>query len=211
MRATNPHFLLFSSADLSSGHASRWQFVLRSLDGQRRFSAGDEEPDAPCERAELLAVVRGLEALGQPSRVTLVTRSRYVSRGICRCLDDWRAAEWRWERFGRLEPIRDHDLWQRVDRALAFHEVDCHTWPVSQEMPQPEPAIVEAAATGPPSDVVPDTAKEPAVLIVRKRTARRSTDRLPRRLLAACDRLAARLGESVAAAIRGLLPLARST
>jgi hypothetical protein len=80
------------------------------------------------ERLELLAVVRGLEALDGPARVTLVTRSRYVSRGIRFGITEWRANEWQWERFGRVVPVKDHDLWQRVDRALLFHRVECQSW-----------------------------------------------------------------------------------
>lgn len=211
MRATNPHFLLFSSADLSCGHASRWQFVLKSLDGRSRFAAGDEEPGAPCERAELLAVVRGLEALDQPSRVTLVTKSRYVARGIIRCLDDWRAAEWRWERFGRLEPIRDHDLWQRVDRALAYHEVHCHTWPAAEFSADfaADPDGEEAA--DPLTEVIRTPDNQPAVMIVRNRSPRKRKEFLPVRLLSACDSLAARCGEHLSGCLRWLLPVARST
>lgn len=88
----------------------------------------DHEPAACGERLELLAVVRGLEALDGPARVTLVTRSRYVSRGMKHGLAEWRANEWRWERFGRIVPVKDSDLWQRVDRALLFHQVECQAW-----------------------------------------------------------------------------------
>ncbi len=88
----------------------------------------DEETTACGERLELLAVVRGLEALDGPARVTLVTKSRYVSRGIRCGLTEWRANDWQWERFGRIVPVKDHDLWQRVDRALLFHKVDCQAW-----------------------------------------------------------------------------------
>jgi ribonuclease HI len=69
--------------------------------------------------------VRGLESLGQPSRVTLVTKSRYVSRGFSCGLDSWRENGWQWERFGKMVPVKDLDLWQRVDQALKFHQVEC--------------------------------------------------------------------------------------
>jgi ribonuclease HI len=77
---------------------------------------------------ELLAVVRGLEAIDRPARVTLLTGSRYVSRGIRRQLSQWREDNWQWERFGEFVPIRDKDLWQRVDHALQFHQVECCDW-----------------------------------------------------------------------------------
>ena len=88
----------------------------------------DHEPSDCGERLELLAVVRGLEALDGPARVTLVTKSRYVSRGIRMGLTEWRANDWQWERFGRIVPVKDCDLWQRVDRTLLFHKVDCQAW-----------------------------------------------------------------------------------
>ncbi len=141
MTSENPHYLLFSEASQSQCAAQTWRFVLQHVESQRRFSATDSEPSeaghkagpkaghkAGHERLELLAVVRGLEALDRPARVTLVTKSRYVSRGILRGLSEWRASDWRWERFGRIVPVRDHDLWRRVDRALRFHEVDCQMW-----------------------------------------------------------------------------------
>lgn len=129
MRERSPHFLLFSEAGHDVPRAYRWRFVLQSVGGRQYLAADDVEPGTRTDRLELLAVVRGLEALDQPSRVTLVTRSRYVSRGIRRDLSQWRARRWRWEHFGELVPIRDSDLWQRVDRALKIHDVDCCAWP----------------------------------------------------------------------------------
>lgn len=128
MQAHSPHFLLYSAASGSRRGTPRWKFVLQSIESDESFSAADSEPEIRASRLELLAVVRGLEALDQPSRVTLLTRSRYVSRGIRRELNHWRERRWRWERFGKLVPIRDDDLWQRVDRALKFHQVECCAW-----------------------------------------------------------------------------------
>jgi ribonuclease HI len=122
------HYLLFSEATATSEDQGVWRFVLDAVGSESRLSVTDVEPIACPERLELLAVVRGLEAIDQPSRVTLVTKSRYVSRGLRRGLAEWRAQGWQWERFGRLAPVRDHDLWRRVDRALEFHEVDCRLW-----------------------------------------------------------------------------------
>ena len=129
-----PHYFLYSESSRAQRGAPRWKFQLESAGSDDRFSAGDVEPETRRSRLELLAVVRGLEALDQPSRVTLVTRSRYVARGVRRDLGPWRERNWRWERFGQLVPIRDHDLWQRVDRALQFHQLECIAW-------EDEPAV----------------------------------------------------------------------
>ena len=124
---STPHYLLFSEATCSSS-SQTWRFVLQDVETSRRMVVSDNEPSECGERLELLAVVRGLEALDGPARVTLVTKSRYVSRGIRMGLSEWRANDWQWERFGRIVPVKDCDLWQRVDRALLFHKVHCQAW-----------------------------------------------------------------------------------
>jgi len=106
----------------------RWRFVLRSVDGAFRLEADDVEPQARGQRLELLTVVRGLEALDRPSRVTLITGSSYVREGMRTGVAEWRANGWRWECFGEMVPVKNADLWQRIARALEFHEVDCRTY-----------------------------------------------------------------------------------
>lgn len=126
MKVPAPHFLLYSQARGDATGCGQWRFVLESADGAARLEATDEEP-ASAQRLELLAIVRGLEALDQPSRVTLVTGSRYVSRGIRFGLAQWREDGWQWERYGEMSPIKDDDLWRRVDQALQFHDVECRS------------------------------------------------------------------------------------
>jgi ribonuclease HI len=127
MRVATPHYLLFSES-CQKNSQGKWRFVLQTIDGTEQFEAADAEPDAQGERLELLAVVRGLEALGQPSRVTLVTSSKYVNRGLKYGLPEWRANDWQWEHYGEMVPVKNQDLWQRVDRALIYHSLDCRTW-----------------------------------------------------------------------------------
>jgi ribonuclease HI len=172
MQVSAPHFVLYSETTSEQGQ-SRWKFVLQSVGSEDSFTAADQEPVSCGNRLELLAVVRGLEALDGPSRVTLVTRSRYVARGIRRGLAQWRERGWHWERFGNLVPIRDRDLWQRVDRALRFHQVETVVWQFDEApklsafgaaVPTPEAAGPEAAFT------------EPALLIVPRRAGRSIDD-----------------------------------
>src|SRR5262245_45154010 len=108
------HFLLLAEATADGGQGS-WRFVLSRGGGRESFAAAAVEPIVCRERLELLAVVRGLEAIDEPARVTLVTNSRYVSNGLKRGLAEWRAAGWRWERFGHLVPVCNCDHWRRVD------------------------------------------------------------------------------------------------
>ena len=141
MSVSAPHFMLFAhvtgntlvgaaanSPDAEIGAAEfggRWRFVLQTPEGKTLLDAEDEEEGDSRERLELLAIVRGLEALDQPSQVTLVTQSHAISRGLREGLAQWRENDWQWERFGSLTPIKNRDLWQRVDQALSIHQVKC--------------------------------------------------------------------------------------
>ena len=124
MNDLTPHYLLTSEAN-RNGSLGHWRFVLKAADDSTCFEADDVEPDIWGERLDLLTVVRALESLDQPSRVTLVYCSRYVQQGIQYGLPEWRENGWRWEAFGQMVLVRDADLWQRVDRVLQFHQVEC--------------------------------------------------------------------------------------
>ena len=175
MVAATPHYLLFSEAEWVQRpgiQGGRWRFVLEPVqmtedpEDEETIEAAETEAGIARERLELLAVVRGLEALNQPSHVTLVTPSRYVHRGIRFGLPQWRMDGWQWERFGRMVPVANSDLWQRVDRALQIHRVKCRRWqaepshgtqPVAAK-PQAAPAPASATA----DNVAPAPSARPA-------------------------------------------------
>jgi ribonuclease HI len=138
MSAPKPHFLLFSDFP-NETTPGRWRFVLRGPGDTPPIEVSDVESDLRGERLEILAVVRGLEALEQPSFVTLMTASSYVREGIQHGLAEWRANGWRWERFGQMVPVKNADLWQRIHRAMQFHYVDCRVYridPAHNQIPQ---------------------------------------------------------------------------
>jgi len=134
---SRPHVLLFADASTRATLAldsdvpvveARWRFVVESVDGSERFEATDLETDVTGNRLQLLPVVWGLESLDAPSKVTLITPSRYVTRCLKYNLAGWRETKWCWESFGVMEPITNHDLWRRLDQTLQYHEVECRTW-----------------------------------------------------------------------------------
>lgn len=156
MELPQPHYFLFcntqsnASRDAGQSHRpafGRWHFVLEQLDGAERLEAADSERAVNDERLALLSVVRGLEALEQPSKVTLVTTSRYVSRGLRYGLETWREADYQWERFGERKPIRNADLWRRVDGALQFHGVTCRLLESERSRPPQFEAATDSLAT----------------------------------------------------------------
>lgn len=140
MKCSSPRYQLFSMS-AKPDRPGLWRFVIRGDDGSALLVAEDIEPDIQGERLELLSVVRGLEALEQPSRVTLLTPSVYVREGIRYGLEEWRNADWQWESFGRMVPVKNSDLWRRVDRAMQFHEVECRTWRFDASHEEPSPPV----------------------------------------------------------------------
>lgn len=187
MKST-PHFVLFSRTREQSSehdlHGGSWYFRLESTSGDR-FEASDVESHVTRERLELLAVVRGLEALEQPSSVTLVTSSKQISRAIRQGLEYWRVRHWKWERFGEKVPMNNGDLWQRIDGALQIHNVRCRTYRLD----------------GPHSHHAPAGSKAGKVV---KRRQRRTA--LPFRPMVAATRWTANSMHKFADGIQRLLP-----
>lgn len=143
MTPSAPHFLLFSETSSSpSNSGGRWRFVLQSLDGKSHFEADDEEREVCADRLELLALIRGLESLDQPSQVTVVTRRQAISSGLRFGLDTWRENDWQWERYGQMTAVKNQDLWKRIDQARQIHQVACRSWKyqASDDLQQPETA-----------------------------------------------------------------------
>lgn len=129
--ATLPQFVLRTrcreSLDAAGDVLGHWAFLIREIGGDSRFQASDCAGHVRGGRLHLWALVRALEAFDQPSHVVLANPSQYVRRGLQYGLDQWKRTNWRWERFGQLELVRNADLWQRVDTALAYHQLECRT------------------------------------------------------------------------------------
>lgn len=118
--------LLYETA--LEGNPHRWRFVLRASDGHDELAAEDVEPGVHGERLELLTVLRALESLNQSSRIVIWTRSPSLREGFLYGLSEWPLHDWCWERFGQRVPVRNRDLWQRIERVARFHEVECRAW-----------------------------------------------------------------------------------
>src|SRR5688500_10338490 len=123
MNPAKPHLFLRSEVR-EIDDLGEWRFVLTAADGSATWEAHDAEPNVRGERLELLSVVRAMESLDQPSIVTHAQGARSVRRVLGEGLDEWRRNGWMWECYGELVPIKNRDLWQRLDRTLAFHRLE---------------------------------------------------------------------------------------
>ncbi|MEK6235524.1 MAG: hypothetical protein N2C14_12520, partial [Planctomycetales bacterium] len=85
----------------------------------------DEEPGLSRERAELRTFAWAMEALDQPSRISIFSDNSWIRRAFRENLQHWRENDWQWELHGEMTDIPNADLWKRIDQALCFHEVEC--------------------------------------------------------------------------------------
>ncbi|MBN2578857.1 MAG: hypothetical protein JXB10_07690 [Pirellulales bacterium] len=123
MIATKPRYKLFLEAERNN-HPGGWRFVLQASEDARRIEADDVEPEVRGERLLLLTVVRALEALDQASQVTIHGSSAYLRQGVLYGIADWRANDWQWEYFGQMTPVKNADLWKRLEHLLDFHTIE---------------------------------------------------------------------------------------
>jgi ribonuclease HI len=72
-------------------------------------------------RMELTAVIRALEALKRPSRLRIFTDSEYVRRGITEWVRSWKARGWK---TADRKPVKNQDLWERLDSLTAGHQIE---------------------------------------------------------------------------------------
>ncbi|MGB3407121.1 MAG: ribonuclease HI [Jannaschia sp.] len=87
---------------------------------ERELKGGEAETTN--NRMELLAAIHALEALERPSSLTVVTDSAYVKGGITAWLHGWKRNGWK---TSTRKPVKNEDLWRRLDAAQARHDV---TW-----------------------------------------------------------------------------------
>ncbi len=87
---------------------------------ERELKGGDAETTN--NRMELLAAIEALEALERPSSLTIVTDSAYVKNGVTGWIHGWKANGWR---TAAKKPVKNEDLWRRLDEAQNRHDV---TW-----------------------------------------------------------------------------------
>ena len=102
-----------------------WGVLLRAMDGdtivkERELQGG--EADTTNNRMELMAAISALETLTRPTALTITTDSAYVKNGVTGWIHGWKKNGWK---TADRKPVKNVDLWQRLDAAQARHKV---TW-----------------------------------------------------------------------------------
>ena len=98
-----------------------WAAILRWRDTEKELSG--YASDTTNNRMEMIAAIQGVEALKRGVQARLYTDSTYVRDGITRWIERWKQNGWR---TAAKKPVKNEDLWRRLDTALEGHQVEWH-------------------------------------------------------------------------------------
>ena len=98
-----------------------WGVLLRYNGSEKHLYGG--EAHTTNNRMELLAAIRGLEAVSETCQIELTSDSQYVRKGITEWLTGWKARGWK---TAAKKPVKNKDLWQLLDEQAQRHQVNWH-------------------------------------------------------------------------------------
>jgi ribonuclease HI len=98
-----------------------WGAVLAY--GTKKKELSGSERETTNNRMELLAAIQALESLTRACKVSLYTDSQYLRKGILEWMDNWKKRGWK---TAARKPVKNQDLWIRLDRAIMHHDIDWH-------------------------------------------------------------------------------------
>jgi ribonuclease HI len=98
-----------------------WGVILRAGGQEKELFGG--EPQTTNNRMELTAVIEGLSALTRRSTVSVYTDSQYVQKGISEWIHSWKRRGWM---TADKKPVKNEDLWRKLDEVARAHEVSWH-------------------------------------------------------------------------------------
>ncbi|MDH5484336.1 MAG: ribonuclease HI [Gammaproteobacteria bacterium] len=98
-----------------------WGVLMKYKGHEKELYGGEAETTN--NRMELMAAIQGLESLSRECQVDLYTDSKYVMQGITEWIDNWKKKGWK---TAARKPVKNVDLWQRLDLARNRHQVTWH-------------------------------------------------------------------------------------
>lgn len=101
-----------------------WAFILRCTKTNKELERSDGDPESTNNRMELMAVIKGLEALKEPCHVELYADSTYVLNGMSQWMAGWKKRGWKRKSGSKLLPVKNVELWQQLDALMVEHEID---------------------------------------------------------------------------------------
>ncbi|MDB4439309.1 ribonuclease HI [Planctomicrobium sp.] len=100
-----------------------WGYILQHPSTQSEKEGSGGEPETTNNQMELMALISGLEALSRSTEVEVVTDSVYVAKGSQEWMPNWKKNDWKRREGKKLKPVKNEELWKRLDALLAQHSV----------------------------------------------------------------------------------------
>ena len=121
---TAPEVLLYTDGACSGNPGpGGWAFILTHPSTGKSLERSGGEPVSTNNRMELTAAIEGLSALKRPTHVELFTDSVYVGKGLIEYLPKWKANGWKRKEGTKFVPIKNEELWRRLDELATKHKV----------------------------------------------------------------------------------------
>lgn len=119
-----PEVLLFTDgACRGNPGPGGWAYILRHVATRTEREASGGEKLTTNNQMELQGLIQGLSALTRPTRVEVITDSAYVANGCRQWLPNWKRNGWRRREGKSWKPVKNEDLWRRLDELLSRHQV----------------------------------------------------------------------------------------
>lgn len=100
-----------------------WAYILRDAESGEEREASGAERETTNNRMELTAAIEGLGAIEQSSEVDLYSDSKYVLNGLKDWIRSWKARGWR---TASKQPVKNRELWERLDELASRHTIRFH-------------------------------------------------------------------------------------
>lgn len=114
----NPVELFTDGACRGNPGPGGWGALLRYGGVEKTLHGGQN--DTTNNQMELMAVIKGLEALKKPSQVVVTSDSKYVLSGITEWMPNWKRRGWK---TANKKPVRNKELWQKLDELVERHQI----------------------------------------------------------------------------------------
>lgn len=122
--SSKPEVLLFTDGACSGNPGpGGWAFILQHPKSGKELVGSGGQKQTTNNQMEMIAVIEGLSALKKSSCVELFSDSTYVLKGISEWMPGWKKNKWRRREGGSWKPLKNAELWMKLDELIVIHEM----------------------------------------------------------------------------------------
>lgn len=98
-----------------------WAYILHHVPSGKTDEKAGAEWETTNNRMEIQAIIEGLKRLKRPTRVKVITDSKYVVQSMTEWMKNWKKNNWRRRTKNGFEPVKNDELWKELDRLVSIH------------------------------------------------------------------------------------------